>query len=87
LEQVERAAVLALERAVVVDAVATGSTTNTVNLIHFIVVLFLWFRVVASTVGGLLVQVNCMHSGSGEKAIDFSGLGGVPVLTFRTMCM
>ena len=38
----ERAAVLAL----VVDAIATGSTTNTVNLIHFIVVLFLWFRVV-----------------------------------------
>ena len=41
-------------RAVVVDAVATGSTTNTVNFIHFIVVLFLWFRVVicgvASTV-------------------------------------
>ena len=32
------------------------------------------------------MQVDCMHGGSGEKAIDFSGLGGVPVLTFKTVC-
>ena len=30
--------------------------------------------------------MNCIHGGSGEKAIDFSGLGGVAVLAFRTVC-
>ena len=71
------------------DAVAASSTTNTVNLIHAIIVLFLQFGVVicgiAATVQGLLERKNCMHSGGVEKAINFGGFGSVPVVAYGTI--
>ena len=30
-------------------------------------------------------QVNCMHSGGDEKAINFDGFGSVPVVAFGTI--
>ena len=35
---------------------------------------------IAATFQGLLVQVNCMHSGGVEKAIDFGGFGSVHIV-------
>ncbi len=72
------------------NAVAASSTTNTVNLIHAIIVLFLQFGVVicgiAATVQGLLERSkNCMHSGGVEKAINFGGFGSVPVVAYGTI--